>query len=205
LRDISAGRVPRPDGFALGLVMRAAQADRAARDSGSSMEQGRLLMQSDSTMLRTDRKRCRLQRLMRTFAAWAMLACGTAAAAVETLKSEAELRPFAERMMTTVVKAGMPAAYAAMKPYLLIPESEFESVLRSSKSQRDHYGIRYGKSLGFEFIGLRKAGESLVRVVYVEKMEKHALPWTFYFYKTPSGWVLNAFHWNDQVPALFFP
>jgi len=133
----------------------------------------------------------------------AFLLAGSAGA--DTLKSEAELRPFADRVMTTLVKTGMPAAYEMLKPYLLLPESEFQSALRNSKSQRDQFGVRYGKSLGYELVGSRKVGESLVRIVYVEKTEKHPLPWTFYFYKTPAGWVLNGFHWNDQVPALFYP
>jgi hypothetical protein len=133
----------------------------------------------------------------------AFLAFGSAQA--ETLRSEAELRAFGDRVMTTVVKSGMPAAYETLKPYLLVPDSEFQSAVRNSKLQRDQFTVRYGKSLGFEYVGSRKVGESLVRIVYVERTEKHALPWTFYFYKTPFGWVLNGFHWNDQVPVLFYP
>lgn len=147
---------------------------------------------------RSTRRRC-------SAAAFAVALTIAGSAGADKLKSEAELRPFGDRVMATVVKAGMPAAYDLLKPYLLIPESEFQSVVRSSKSQRDQFAVRYGRTLGYEFVGSRKAGESLVRIVYIEKTEKHALPWTFYFYKTPAGWVLNAFHWNDQVPALFFP
>jgi hypothetical protein len=155
-------------------------------------------VRADGTLRRSRR------RLFSALALWFALTSAGGAAA-DTFKSEAELRPFGDRVMATVVKSGMPAAYDLLKPYLLIPESEFQSVLRSSKSQRDQFAVRYGKTLGYDFVGSRKAGESLVRIVYIEKTEKHALPWTFYFYKTPAGWVLNAFHWNDQVPALFFP
>jgi hypothetical protein len=162
-------------------------------------------MQSLKTQLRADAAQGRSRRRLGSLPVlWLALTIAGSAAA-DTLKSEADLRPFGDRVMAAVVKSGMPAAYDALKPYLLIPESEFQSVLRSSKSQRDQFALRYGRTIGYEFVGSRKAGESLVRIVYIEKTEKHALPWTFYFYKTPAGWVLNAFHWNDQVPALFFP
>ena len=121
----------------------------------------------------------------------------------ETLKSESELRPLADRVMGVLVKDGMSAAFAAMKPYAIIPASEFDSTALGSKSQRDQFGARYGKTIAFEFIGQKKLGESLIRLTYIEKTEKHALPWMFYFYKTPTGWSLNSFSWTDRMPQLF--
>lgn len=122
----------------------------------------------------------------------------------ETLKTEGELRVFGDRVMAALIKGGTAAAFAAMKPYTLVSESEFQSLQHSSKSQRDNFGVRYGKTLGYEFISQKKVGESLVRMIYIERTEKHALPWVFFFYKTPSGWVLNTFLWNDQLPQLFY-
>jgi hypothetical protein len=121
----------------------------------------------------------------------------------DTLKSESELRLFADRVMGTLEKGGTMAAFAAMKPYTIIPGSEFDSIALASKSQREQFGARFGKTVGFEFIGQKKLGESLIRLTYIEKTEKHAFPWRFYFYKTPSGWALNSFLWNDQMPQLF--
>jgi len=120
-----------------------------------------------------------------------------------TLKAEAELRPLADRIMGNLVNGGIPAAFTTMKPYVVLHESEFQSSALASQSQREQFGARYGKTVGFEFIGQKKLGESLVRLTYIEKTEKHALPWLFYFYRTPGGWVLNSFIWNDQMPQLF--
>jgi len=90
-----------------------------------------------------------------------------------------------------------------MKPFVLVPEAEFEAMALASKSQRDQFGARYGNPIGYEFLGQRKVGDSLVRLTYIEKTDKHALPWMFYFYKTPTGWALNSFQWNDRMPQLF--
>ena len=127
----------------------------------------------------------------------------SSAPSADTLKSESDLRPLADRIMAVVVKDGISAAFETMKAYTVVPESEFQSMALASKSQRDQFGGRYGKTIGFEFIGLKKVGESLVRLTYIEKTEKHALPWTFYFYKTATGWVLNSFQWHDRLPQVF--
>ncbi len=105
--------------------------------------------------------------------------------------------------MAQVAKSDLTSAFALMKPYVVIPDSEFQGLALQTKSQRDQFGVRYGKSVGYEFISEKKAGQSILRLVYVEKTSKHALPWMFVFYNTQSGWVLNSFWWNDQIQNLF--
>lgn len=124
-------------------------------------------------------------------------------AMADTLKSEAEAKQLTEKVMAQVAKSDLTSAFALMKPYVVIPESEFQALALQTKSQRDQFGVRYGKSLGYEFVGEKKAAESVLRLVYIEKTAKHALPWMFLFYKTPSGWVLNSFAWNDQIQNAF--
>lgn len=123
----------------------------------------------------------------------------------DTLKSEQEAKQLAEKVMHQAAKGDIAGAFSAMKPYVVIPETEFQSLALQSKSQRDQFGARYGKSIGYEFISERKAGNSILRLIYVEKTAKHALPWMFLFYKTPTGWVLNSFAWNDQIQHVFEP
>ena len=127
----------------------------------------------------------------------------SANATADTLKNEAELRALTDRVMGALTSSGVSAAFERMKPYALVTGSEFESLSLASKSQRDQFGARYGKTIGFEFIAQKKVGDSLVRIIYIERTEKHALPWIFYFYKTPSGWALNSFSWNDRMPQIF--
>jgi len=122
----------------------------------------------------------------------------------DTLKSEEDLHPLTESVMGKVAANDLNAAFMLMQPYGVITDSEFQSALLNSKAQREQYGTRYGKTIGAEFISQTKVGASLVRILYIEKTEKHVLPWTFYFYKTPKGWVLNSFAWSDQVQFLFF-
>ena len=129
------------------------------------------------------------------------VASGSALA--DTLKSESELRPFAESVMKHVGVNNLTAAFKQMQPYVVISESEFQTAVLSSKSQREQYGARYGNAVGYEYIEQKKVGDSLLRITFIEKTDKHALPWTFYFYKSSKGWILNSFSWSDKVQALF--
>jgi len=121
----------------------------------------------------------------------------------QALKAEADIQPFTDKVMKALVKDGISAAFVVMKPVSIIPETEFDSVVLASKAQRDQYGARYGATIGYEYISSKKVGDSLVRVRYIEKTQKHAMPWVFYFYKASGSWVLNSFQWSDQMPVVF--
>lgn len=125
-----------------------------------------------------------------------------AGASAAVLKTE-ELEGFTVKVMTKVGKGDLAGAFTEMKPYVIVPDAEFETLKLGTKSQRDMLGGRFGKAVGYECFGIEKRGASLVRIICIEKTEKHALPWRFYFYRAPKGWVLNSFYWNDQLPSLF--
>jgi hypothetical protein len=140
--------------------------------------------------------------MIRTIALFLFLALSPFVRA-DAINSEAELRPFTDHLMALVVSSGMAAVFDAMKPLAAIPEAEFQSLSLASQSQREQFGSRLGKTIGYEFISQKKVGDSLIRFVYIEKTDKTALSWYFYFFKTEKGWVINTFTWNAQVAPLF--
>ena len=134
---------------------------------------------------------------------FAVAAFAGLAARADTLKTEADLKPFADRVMAATVGAGLEAGFAVMRPYLVISETELQNVLLKSRAQREETAPRYGKSVGYEYIGRRKLGDSLVRLTYIEKTERQALPWMFHFYRSANGWILSSFIANDLSSELF--
>ena len=131
------------------------------------------------------------------------LALVSVAARADVLKTDAELRPFGDRVMAAVSGAGLQAGFSVMRPYVVISETELQNAMLKMQAQRDQWGPRYGKSIGFEYIGTKRIGQSLLRLTYVEKTERHALPWMFHFYRTPNGWILSSFLSNDISSELF--
>jgi hypothetical protein len=124
-------------------------------------------------------------------------------ARADVFKSEEQLQPFAETVMAKVASGEPDAAFASMAPYMMVPQAELDALIVNTRAQRGIVGARFGKTIGYECLGQKKAGQSLVKVTCIEKTEKHALPWLFYFYKAPGGWTLNSFTWNDNLPSLF--
>lgn len=62
------------------------------------------------------------------------------AAYADTFKSEADAKQLSERVMAQVAKGELVAAFSLMKPYVVIPESEFQGLALQTKSQRDQFG-----------------------------------------------------------------
>lgn len=114
-----------------------------------------------------------------------------------------QLPGFATKVMASVGKGDHAAAFAALKPYIRIPESELEALRLGTLSQRDMLAARLGKPVGYECFPIELRGQYLARITCIERTEKHALPWRFFFYRTPDGWTLNSFIWNDNLPSLF--
>lgn len=145
-----------------------------------------------------------MEKLVRQILSLAFLllaSCDSANA--DVLKAEAELQPFTEEVMASVATGDFDAAFTTMKPFFVIPAAEIEALAMNTKAQRGNVGGRFGKSIGYECVGMKKVGQSLVKITCIEKTEMHALPWVFYFYKTPAGWVLNSFNWNSDLTSLF--
>lgn len=121
----------------------------------------------------------------------------------DTLKDEAAAKRFTDSVMEKVSRSDLDGAFKAMKPYMALSSTEVDAVANQAKAQRELYGKRYGDPIAFEHVSKKKVGRSLLRLQYIEKTVKHALPWTFYFYKTEKGWTLNELIWNDQFHGLF--
>jgi hypothetical protein len=129
--------------------------------------------------------------------------CCSASSFADALKDENEVQELGDFVLETVVSAGIVSAFDAMKPFVQLDEADMDTLASESKGQRDQFAARFGKSTGYELIGIEKVGTSLLRLQYIEKTEKHAFPWSFYFYKTDQGWMLNDFTWHGDIRRVF--
>ncbi len=121
----------------------------------------------------------------------------------DTLDSTKLAKTLCNEVMEQIAKNNLDEAFNLIKPYAAFSETEIDSVAVETKAQREQVSKRYGISNAYEFINSKQVGRSLLRLRYIEKMEKHVIVWSFYFYKTDKGWVLNTFDWKDQFENLF--
>lgn len=132
-----------------------------------------------------------------------MLSVSVRADASERLSGTTEARQLTDNVMSKIAAGEVEAGLRLAKPYLVIPDAEFKAIVVQTNLQLPTIGKRFGKSVGYEFIREDKVGTSFFRAIQVQRFEKHITRWTFYFYKTPTGWVLNTFNFDDKIQLLF--
>lgn len=50
---------------------------------------------------------------------------------------------------------------------------------------------------GYEFIGVKRLGKSVIKLVYLQKNERFFLPWAFSFYRAADEWKLTFVSFPD--------
>lgn len=119
------------------------------------------------------------------------------------LGSIEDVRKLTDRVMAQVAGGDLEGGLKAFKSQTIIPSAEFDATLGQATTQYPMATARFGKSVGQEFIRDDRIGQSLARLIYIQRFEKHAIRWMFYLYKGPSGWVINTFRFDDRWPELF--
>lgn len=124
-------------------------------------------------------------------------------ASAAALKTPEDVRKVGDALMGNVVALNMDRLAGQLKEYSFIPPSEVDSLIGRIKLQLPMVTQRYGNSLGYEFIREERVGNSLVRLTYIQRLDRNALPWHFIFYLSPSGWTVNGFFFVDNPNTLF--
>jgi hypothetical protein len=120
-----------------------------------------------------------------------------------TLDSKDAARKLTDQVMAKVGSGDIEGGLLVMKPYVIIPESEFNVTLEQTKLQLPAMQGRFGKIIGTEFISEKVVGKSLLKIVQIQKFEKHIMRWNFIFYNPDGKWVLNSFYFDDNIRAMF--
>lgn len=134
---------------------------------------------------------------------FSLIMATTAGAATATLESKDAAKKLTDQVMDKVVAGDVEAGLLLLKPYLIIPESEFNVMLEQTKLQLPAIQGRFGKVLGSEFIREKSVGKSLLQVVQIQKFEKHIMRWNFVFYCPDGKWILNTFNFDDKIQLMF--
>ena len=129
---------------------------------------------------------------------------GTAlVASAQGLSTVADIKKVTDDVMVKVGKGDIDGGLKTFKPLTVIPESEFDTMVGQAALQAPMIASRFGQSIGYEFIREDRLGESLARLIYIQRLEKHAMRWVFYLYRGKSGWVVNTFRFDDKWPEIF--
>jgi len=93
--------------------------------------------------------------------------------------------------------------FAELRPCWVFSPKDFADYQIKTIQKMTSLTPTYGKVVGWEFVREDAAGESLLRLIYLQKFERHALGWVFIFYKPRDRWLLNEFRWDESIERVF--
>lgn len=123
----------------------------------------------------------------------------TPAALADSLKTKDAAVALTDQVMQKVAAGDMRGGFDIAKPYVIVPLAELDAMIGQAELQMPIMTARFGKSIGYELIRNDSVGASLAQVVYLHRFEKHATVWRFILYRGDEGWVLNTFHFVDDI------
>ena len=125
---------------------------------------------------------------------------GTAHAAPARVSAAAagDPREKAEAFFGTVIQGDTAKAFDTLFDGSIIRTNKPEA--SSALRQQLDAGLRvYGKPAGFDLVESKSFGGSLVRLVYIFRLEKYPLTFEFFFYQNGQGWLPIDVRFNDKL------
>lgn len=116
---------------------------------------------------------------------------------------QAATRQLTDKAMALFVANKLKEGYRVFVPHWPLPESEINTLIEQTEKQWSIVSSRFGTSAGYEFIATKRAGNSLIRHIYIQKFTNHAIRWQFTFYKPNNKWRVNSIVFDDQIGNLF--
>lgn len=116
-----------------------------------------------------------------------------------TFRSKEEIKAFSEDVMNSFVKNNHKNAFAILRMKWRGPENEIDQMEGLYNKQMNITGVSYGKIMSYELYKDSIINESLLRKIYILKLENIPIVFQFTFYNNGKGWVLNNFQFSDSV------
>ena len=130
-----------------------------------------------------------------------MVICGLLAGVVpgafnaSAADAEATCRAVTDRFVQDWCGASTNGAFKEVLKDNWYKPDEVDQIVKQTEAQRERaeaFAREEGKRLAtpFEYLGSRQMGESHLKLVYVERLERTMVPWSFLFYRAENTWRL---------------
>jgi hypothetical protein len=90
-----------------------------------------------------------------------------------------------------------------LKPYWPQDPASIDNLAAQAKQQWTFINENYGKKIEIEYIRTENIGKSLIKYIYIAKMEKYALRFETVLYHSVNGWMIISFSYDDKINELF--
>ena len=112
-----------------------------------------------------------------------------------------EPKQLAEQFLITLNSGNVDAAYALILKGSQIQKQKPQAVVFLKKQTGAIFSL-YGQPIGIEFVKSESFGNSVVRLLYIQKTKMLPVVWEFFFYKPYNNWLLINIKFNDKTDML---
>lgn len=120
------------------------------------------------------------------------------------LRTDRDIQALCEETLANIVAGDVSRGVGLLRPYATgISVEDVDSLETQLRGQAATITKNYGDPLGFVFISGESLRDTVMRLVYIVKYQKHMIRWSFIFYKPVDSWILDYVNYDDSVEALF--
>ena len=121
----------------------------------------------------------------------------------QSLKSVEDVNKLATDVMNKLVARQFNLGIDLFKPYTILKESDLNVIKTQIESKLQTIESNYGICVGYELVFNEQIGESLLKIIELQKYDKYALRWNMVFYNNGEEWKLVNISYNDNIIDLF--
>jgi len=119
------------------------------------------------------------------------------------LTTKESTRALADKFMSSLQANVIRESFEIIRPYMPIPDLEFENMTVKTEENLNYIGPSLGKLIGYELLEENTIKDFVIRYTYVQKYEQHPVRWFFIFYKAQDEWLINVFYWDNKTQDFF--
>ena len=134
------------------------------------------------------------------FSSLILLSCGQ----TKTDKDKERINDVCDKFMLEFQHGNISKALQLLKVNSIMAPSAIDTLQVTISKQKSTIVSSYGKILSFEFINERKIRDFLAKRTYILKFEKYYLKFDFTLYKTPTGWRITNFNYNEDLIEVLY-
>ncbi|MFK7758001.1 MAG: hypothetical protein AB8B53_13810 [Flavobacteriales bacterium] len=119
---------------------------------------------------------------------------------IQTLE---EAKTITDTILMDLTQDKVSEAFDKLREIWILPAAEITLLEKQTLENFDLIKGRYGKRIGYKYVGKKTVEGVGCQYIYVLKHEKHALRFRITYYQGVGNlWYLNAFTWDDLLPEI---
>ena len=128
---------------------------------------------------------------------------GRPVGSVQALPSADAAVALSDRILQQIVAGRITEGFGLVLPHAVVTREQMDAFIAQVAKEQESWNERFGKSIGYELLRNDTVGDSMIRTLFLQRFDQHAIVWLFVWYRGSQGWVLNRFSFVEDSASLF--